>query len=212
VNQVISGYADDTIGNRGEASITVNFDKTPPITTMAQGVPNFSNTNIAVKLVASDNASGVTETVYQVNGGGWNKYNGTITFSKEGINTINYRSTDKAGNMEAIKTATFTIDKIAPVTLYHLDPLYDKTAQGKQYIKGFIVTLRAGDNITGSGIKSIQYRFNGGAWISYTSPLIILAGETHTVEYFSTDNAGNTESPINKMDFDKGIFTGAGKY
>jgi hypothetical protein len=196
VNQVISGYADDTIGNRGEASITVNFDKTPPITTIAQGVPNFSNTNIAVNLVASDNVSGVTETEYQVNGEAWNKYNRTITFSKEGINTINYRSTDKAGNVEAIQTATFTIDKTAPVTLYHLDPLYDKTAQGK----------------TGSGIKSIQYRFNGGAWIRYTSPLIILAGETHTVEYFSTDNAGNTESPINKMDFDKGIFTGAGKY
>jgi hypothetical protein len=104
------------------------------------------------------------------------------------------------------------LDKTASVTKYHFDPIYAYDKSGRQYISGYTTTLRATDNASGSGVGGIQYRINGGAWIPYNSPFSLYAGVTHTVEYYSTDIAGNVESPVNKMDFDNGTFTGAGKF
>jgi hypothetical protein len=211
-NQYISGYATDTFGLSGEAGITINMDKSPPFTAVSSGTPTISNKDIAVNLIASDLYTGVTETVYRINEGPWQKYTGTITFRNSGTNKLDYRSTDGVGNIEIMKSTTFIIDKVTPITMYRLDPLTEKDPKGNPYIKGFMLTLQAADNGGGSGVKATQYRINGGPWIPYTGPFTIYAGTTHLVEYFSTDQAGNAESPMNKMDFDKGIFTGAGKF
>ncbi|NOU98760.1 OmpL47-type beta-barrel domain-containing protein [Paenibacillus planticolens] len=211
-NQYISGYATDSLGLSGEAGITINMDKSPPITTVAPGTPTISNTDIPINLIANDFYTGVSETVYRVNEGSWQKYTGTIVLKNAGAYKLEYRSTDGVGNIEAIKSTIFIIDKVAPVTMYRLDPLTEKDSKGNTYIKGFMLTLQAADNGGGSGVKATQYRINGGLWFPYTGPFTIYAGTTHLVEYFSTDQAGNAESPINKMDFDKGIFTGAGKF
>jgi hypothetical protein len=127
---------------------------------------------------------------------------------------VSITSTGKTESTLTVKPyeAEPIIDTIAPVTKYHFDPIYGQTSSGRQYIKGYMTTLRATDNVSGSGVKNVQYRINGGTWITYTAPFTFYAGITHTVEYFSTDNAGNVENPINLMDFDKGKFTGAGKF
>ncbi|WJH36815.1 hypothetical protein N6H14_14595 [Paenibacillus sp. CC-CFT747] len=162
----------------------------------------------------------MAKTEYRINGGAWSLFSGPVALTENGIYTVEYRSTDVAGNQEAVKTAGFKLDKtvkppadtVAPVTKYHFDPIYAVSSKGVRYVKGYNVSLRATDNTGGSGVKSTQYRINGGAWKAYTGTFVIYAGETHTVEYFSTDLAGNTESPMNKMDFDRGTFTGAGAY
>jgi hypothetical protein len=128
-----------------------------------------------------------------------------------------YVSTTSTGKTESTRTAKAyeaepIVDTIAPTTKYHFDPIYGTSSSGIRYIKGYTTTLRATDNVSGSGVKSTQYRINGGTWIEYTSPFTFYAGVTHIVEYFSTDNAGNIENPMNVMDFDKGKFTGAGKF
>ncbi|NRD76932.1 hypothetical protein HPT25_05415 [Bacillus sp. BRMEA1] len=111
---------------------------------------------------------------------------------------------------QATLTVTYAppADTVPPITKYHLDPIYCASCKG-QIIKGFTVSLKASDNQ--SGVKSTQYRINGGDWITYTDPFTIYAGVTHTMEFYSTDNAGNQEN-TNIMDFDKGTFTGAGSY
>jgi hypothetical protein len=194
-------------------------DTTPPVTTAGYSeiyAPGNSTgwqiSDIKLTLSASDDISGVKMTEYRMNGGGWNVYAVPIMLSQNGTFTYEFRSTDNAGNVENTQSIVLKIDKAAPVTKYHFDPIYDKDMTGRQYIKGYTTTLKAIDNVSGSGINIIQYRINGGTWIPYTSPFTIYAGATHTVEYYSTDSAGNEESPINKMDFDKGIFTGAGKF
>jgi hypothetical protein len=128
-----------------------------------------------------------------------------------------YVSATSTGKTESTRTAKAyeaepIVDTIAPITKYHFDPIYETSSSGIRYIKGYMTTLRATDNVSGSGVKTTQYRINGANWITYTTPFTFYAGVTHTVEYFSTDNAGNVENPMNLMDFDKGKFTGAGKF
>lgn len=102
------------------------------------------------------------------------------------------------------------VDKTPPVTKYSLVPLTE-VSNGKQYINGFNFKLKATDEVNGSGLKMTQYRINGGEWLTFTVPIKIYAPDVKTVEYFSTDVAGNQEK-INKMDFVNGKFEGAGSY
>ncbi|MGO4729895.1 carboxypeptidase-like regulatory domain-containing protein [Paenibacillus sp. 2KB_22] len=101
-------------------------------------------------------------------------------------------------------------DVTPPVTKYRLVPITD-TVNGKTYIKGFTFRLQATDEVKGSGVKTTQYRINGGAWKNYEGPVKFYAPEVKVVEYYSTDVAGNQEK-YNKMDFVKGTFEGAGPY
>ncbi len=98
-------------------------------------------------------------------------------------------------------TATVNVvdpDTIAPVTRNSMVPIFDEI---EHYIKGLTVTLTATDDK--SGVKETMYRINGTTWTKYVSPFAIYADDTHTLEYYSTDNAGNIEK-INFFDFDKG--------
>ncbi|MGN7412221.1 carboxypeptidase-like regulatory domain-containing protein [Paenibacillus sp. SAF-068] len=101
-------------------------------------------------------------------------------------------------------------DITPPVTKYRLVPITD-TVNGKVYIKGFTFRLQATDEVKGSGVKTTQYRINGGAWNTYEGPVKFYAPDVKVVEYYSTDVAGNQEK-YNKMDFVKGTFEGAGAY
>lgn len=102
------------------------------------------------------------------------------------------------------------VDITPPVTKYRLVPITD-TVNGKIYIKGFTFRLQATDEVKGSGVKTTQYRINGGAWETYEGPVKFYAPDVKVVEYYSTDVAGNQEK-YNKMDFVNGTFEGAGSY
>ncbi|WP_405172374.1 carboxypeptidase-like regulatory domain-containing protein [Paenibacillus sp. FSL H8-0280] len=101
-------------------------------------------------------------------------------------------------------------DITPPVTKYRLVPITD-TVNGKIYIKGFTFRLQATDEVKGSGVKTTQYRINGGEWKNYEGPVKFYAPDVKVVEYYSTDVAGNQEK-YNKMDFVNGTFEGAGSY
>lgn len=194
-------------------------DTVPPVTTAvasavyAPSTPNgWYLSDITLTLTATDDSSGIKLTEFRINGGDWSVYSGLIPLTQNGIFTYEFRSTDNAGNVEEPKSIVLKLDKTAPATKYHFDPIYDKDKSGRQYIKGYTTTLRATDNVSGSGGTITLYRINGGAWTPYAGSFTVYAGITHTVEYYSTDSAGNVESPVNKMDFDKGTFSGAGKF
>ncbi|WP_051251118.1 discoidin domain-containing protein [Paenibacillus harenae] len=108
-------------------TVAVNIDKAAPISTafISPVVPDVSNgwhtTDITVSLAVSDNLSGVAKTEYQVNDGPWLTYSDSIPAFGDGIYTINYRSTDLAGNLEQFKTVEFKVDKTAPELSVQLD-------------------------------------------------------------------------------------------
>ncbi|MHA1939589.1 MAG: OmpL47-type beta-barrel domain-containing protein, partial [Candidatus Thorarchaeota archaeon] len=95
-------------------TITV-IDVTPPVTTIqftgVEGEYGWYHSDIEVTLTATDDASGVASTVYSLNGSTWIPYSGPFVLSNPGEVTVYYYSTDNAGNVEDVKTATIKICK-----------------------------------------------------------------------------------------------------
>jgi cytochrome c len=83
-------------------------------------------------------------------------------------------------------SARFAIDTTAPTT----------TATVEQSPGFATVTLTGNDSVAGggSGVAETQYRVDGGGWQVYSGPFGVLGAGSHTVEYYSVDEAGNTEA------------------
>lgn len=99
----------------------VTLDTTPPTTEATLAGTNENNdwytSDVSLTLTAKDdeNGSGIEKTEYSTdNGSTWTTYTNPVTFTQEGIIEVQYRSTDKQGNQEEIKTITIKIDKTAP--------------------------------------------------------------------------------------------------
>ncbi|MFD0696695.1 type VI secretion system tube protein Hcp [Paenibacillus sp. GCM10027628] len=111
------------------------------------------------------------------------------------------------GNTDTLKISQGKITSI--MTQYHFDPIYETSPKGISYIKGFKVSLKA--TADSGTVQQTQYRINGGSWATYTGTFEIYAGDTHSLEYFSTNKEGDVEA-ANIMNFDSGSFSGAGSY
>ncbi len=93
---------------------TQSGDLVKPVTTMSVDGKKkdlfepFSKP-VTVSFSAIDDNSGVLKTEFLVNGL-WIKYTGPFSLSSRGENKIQFKSTDKAGNVESIKSVTITIN------------------------------------------------------------------------------------------------------
>ncbi|MFL6557226.1 MAG: OmpL47-type beta-barrel domain-containing protein, partial [Bacillus sp. (in: firmicutes)] len=100
------------------------WDNVPPVTaaqispSSPDGQNNWYVHPVTVTLSATDDRSGVDSTVYSINGGAWQTYNGPVTINNDGSYTIAYYSTDKEGNAEEAKNLSFQIDQTAPAISY----------------------------------------------------------------------------------------------
>ena len=104
--------------------------------------------------------------------------------------TVVARATDAAGNTTDSATTTVTLDKAPPATT-------DDAPAGSQS-SAVTVTLSPGDG-SGSGVGSTTYRVDGGGWQGGTSVLIPAPADhsndgSHSIDYYSVDNVGNTET------------------
>jgi hypothetical protein len=96
-------------------------DTTPPTTTASlsgtKGANDWYTSDVSVSLIAKDNdgGSGVKETKYSLdNGTNWNIYTAPFLVTTEGSTTIQYSSTDTAGNIEGTKSQEIKRDTKAP--------------------------------------------------------------------------------------------------
>jgi hypothetical protein len=81
------------------------------------------------------------------------------------------------------------IDLTAPSTLISVPGIN----QSQEWFNGPVaVTLSASDNL--SGVASMLYRINGGPAQSYSSTFTLSSDGNYTIEYWSVDVAGNTET------------------
>ena len=83
-------------------------------------------------------------------------------------------------------------DTTAPSTTAQLNPT--QPGPGGTYSGPVGVTLSASDNPGGSGIDSTEYRVDDGQFQPYTGQFTVTGDGDHTVEFRSTDNAGNVEA------------------
>ena len=95
----------------GTIEFPIAMDTIPPSTTISGVTENSSYNNSAtVTLNATDNGSGVNETMFIVNGGLSFTYTVPFVVNSSGRNNVTFWSTDKAGNVEPQKIVNFTID------------------------------------------------------------------------------------------------------
>jgi hypothetical protein len=183
-----SASVSDKAGNTTTAdSAVVNIDRTEP-TTAISGVSNtWTNENVTVTLAPTDNLSGVASTSYAVDGG--TAQTGTnFTLSAEGDHTVTFSSRDRAGNVEATRTAHVKIDKTAPTISHSFTP---STYTDGAWTNGNVtVTFTCTDS--GSGVGSCSAPVTKSA-----------EGDGQHIIGTATDNAGNSATDTATVSIDK---------
>ena len=147
----------------------------------------------SVSLAGSDSSvgSGVSVIRYRMDGGAWMNYTSSISISEDGEHTVEFFSIDVAGNEGAMDEITVNVDATAPETVASVD--------------GSTVTLTASDDT--SGVNVTMYRIDGGEWTVYAGAFEVSGSGNHTVEFYSTDDAGNTgEISIEYIENSSGLF------
>jgi len=188
-------YSLDRAGNAEFNQLAeVKIDKTAPVTTdNAQSGWQNQSTIQDVTLSCDDNLSGCASTVYSVDGGA-QQTGDTVHIDTAGDHTVVYHSVDVAGVAEADHTTHVKLDLTPPVTT-------DNTPAGWQKAD-FDVTLSCGDGDPGinSGCGFVVYSIDGGpnqfGPVNVVDVMVpINTDGDHVITYFSTDKAGNNETP-----------------
>ncbi|MBC7221883.1 right-handed parallel beta-helix repeat-containing protein [Candidatus Bipolaricaulota bacterium] len=118
-------FAVDKLGNREPTkTLTIYLDIHPPVTRIIAGDPHYlapdgklwitSRTPIELR---SEDASGVANIFYRIDGGDWRHYTGPFTIpGPEGPHKVEYYAIDAYGNREEVQSAVLWKDDSAPVT------------------------------------------------------------------------------------------------
>ena len=165
------------------ADASTSVDMTSPQTTSSMNrtimASGWYDGPVKVSLIGSDARSGVESIQYTLDGSTWATWGGDLNIDAEGAHNLTYHAVDKAGNVEDDHRISINIDGTAPMTSYSFD------GAGK-------LSLLASDGA--SGPSSTRYRLDGGEWQTYSSPLDVLNAGHGSLEFYSTDNAGNAEA------------------
>jgi peptidoglycan/xylan/chitin deacetylase (PgdA/CDA1 family) len=196
-NGAPAGTAFQTMGATAKSA-----DSAAPSTTIScNGSPCQSSTytgTVSVTLSATDLGSGVASTHYTTDGSTPTQSSPAYTgqFPLTSSATAQYRSWDNAGNAEAVHSQAVSVqqnaDTTPPTTTISCN---GAACQSGAYDAPVTVTLTATDNPGGFGVDKTYYTTDGSTPTTsstvYTGPFTI-HGPT-TVEFFSTDLAGNAE-------------------
>jgi hypothetical protein len=177
-NEIIY-FATDQFGNsEAPRSIFVSIDKTAPLF-LSIGAPRpapnaagWHNSDVSIDYAVDDN-----------DGSGAFPSQRTLVLSTEGSavsGTITV--TDRAGNTSSRTTLPVKIDKTSPVTSHDVSMSVNQAT----------VTLSGTDNL--SGVAATKYSINGGELGTYSGPFTVTGVGSYTINYYSLDRAGNSES------------------
>ncbi|MFE2629924.1 OmpL47-type beta-barrel domain-containing protein [Streptomyces sp. NPDC059374] len=180
---VTEGTGEDTTAPEASAHVSG--------TQNAQG-EYVGSASVAVHATDEEGGSGVDRVEYALGDGAWQPYTAPVVVDQVGDHTVRYRALDKAGNVSAEKSVTFTV--VAPQSDDTTPPETSATVSGEKdadgaYIGMATVTVSASD--TGSGVNGVEYALGDGAWQPYTAPVMVHEPGSHTVRYRATDKAGN---------------------
>lgn len=169
----------DTLAPLASATVTSNA---------LPGDNGWFRGDASVAVSASDNRAGAV-TIETGEAAGWQPYVAPITISGDGKHELSYRAKDVAGNSTGERKVAVWIDATAPGTLLAV-------TRGSGVDNADKATLRFAAQDALSGVASTMYRVDGGAWQQVGAddePVVEGFGE-HTVEFFTTDVAGNPEA------------------
>jgi PKD repeat protein len=113
------------------------------------------------------------------------------TYADSGSYTVTVSVSDgMATRTDTVQVTVKEPDTTPPVTTAFLSPAANANGWHKTSVS---VTLSASD--AGSGVAHTYYMLDGGAAQTYSGAFTVSAEGTHTVEFWSVDNAGNLEAP-----------------
>jgi hypothetical protein len=199
-NESVYAYFKDAAGNASDqASANILLDTVAP-TTVDNSVSSWYNYDPTINLTCTDSGFGCDQTYYSLNSGGtWQAYDSTkgIQFNTDGIYTLEYYSTDLAGNQELIETAAnqIQIDTVAPTDPGALTTLSNPTNQLTQNWN-----WTASTDAT-SGLAGYYYSVNGGTqtFIGDSTHLMTsLAQGDYQFAVQAVDNAGNLSNQVSQ--------------
>jgi outer membrane protein assembly factor BamB len=167
----------------GSVLIAYDGDRTPPTLTWGtlDPTPNtrgWNNSPVSIAYKTDDDYSGVASSTP----------GSPVSFSSEGINqTQTVTVTDKAGNSADFVSPAVNIDLTKPVTT----SLINGASSNGWYRTPVTISLSATDNL--SGIAASYYSIDGSPAEFYVEPLVISSNGSHSISYWSVDNADNVE-------------------
>jgi hypothetical protein len=162
-------------------SLRLEVDTLPPQTTDSSDGA-WHPQSWGLSLTPTDGGSGVQQTQYRVDGGSWQT--GTSVSFANGLHSVDYYSTDYAGNAEAANSCQVKIDGVAPIT-------QQSGADDAWHTSPVAVSFTATDAT--SGVAKTEYKLDGGPWVTGSGVTVTTDGD-HALSYRSTDNAGNVET------------------
>ncbi|MDR6907851.1 hypothetical protein J2X63_003559 [Agromyces sp. 3263] len=175
-NQSVTGTATDAAGNSASAGVSgINVDTTAPVVT-AVFSPGWHADDVTVLWSCTDALSGVAA----------EPVDDTVT--GEGGNLASSATcTDVAGNTASTTVDGIQIDRTAPTTTATIpDPL-----PSGWYADAVPVALIGHDTL--SGVAATYFSIDGAAAQPYTGAFPYTQKGTHTIAFWSTDVAGNSE-------------------
>jgi hypothetical protein len=183
--------ATDNAGNFSMSSPqSIKVDTVTPTinsaTTGTTGLNGWYVSNTQVSATTSDAGSGLS--MFEVttdHGATWAIYTSAIVFS-DGSHTIQFRASDYAGNVTTSPEQTIKVDATTPVLNSSIS---GAAGQNGWYVSNTQVSAAASDSE--SGISTLEVKTDGGTWVTYSTPVTLSDG-THTVQFRTSDNAGNT--------------------
>lgn len=118
-----------------------------------------------------------------------------ITVPVSTVTTFSYSVVDVAGGRSATETVVLRRDAASPVTSWTADPLVPESGYTSVTVTPSISATDNGQ----SGVASLEYRVNGGAWETTTTTTTVtlsaIAAEGATVlEFYAVDAVGNREA------------------
>jgi hypothetical protein len=181
-------------------SISLKVDATAPSTTVFTyptdtPADGWNDREVKVSFRTTDGAgSGTAKTEYRINAtdddAEWTEYTDTFAVGGSGTQLVEYRTYDKAGNVETAKTLDVHVDVIAPTTAVLLngaEPVAD-------YIGAVRVAFSREDGEDSSGAVGTEYRVNGGEWTEYVGAFDLTDVAAYLVDFRSWDLVGNVEN------------------
>jgi hypothetical protein len=172
----------------------LNVDSLAPVTTASfDQIPQngWFHSDVSITLTAQDDISGVEHTEYKISGDAvWIKYEEPINYTAQDEYMLQYRSIDRAGNVEQTKNLSVRIDTIAPS--FRLTLNGSPFADGSVLLDYLTPTFNVETSDAQSGVSSLALEFDGQAYNNGST--VDLAGKlgVHTLRIIALDKAGNT--------------------
>ncbi len=173
----------DNAGNLSSEVRTARVDRTPPVITPPALGATWYTAAPPLLATVTDATSGVAASELRANGGAWGSGAPALT---QGVNSLEYRAFDIAGNTATAGPLLVRLDSVAPA----LTILLPAPTGASGWYTAPVTTAATASDAT-SGVSAIQVRANGGAWGASAT---VSADGVHTLDYRAFDIAGNSST------------------